>query len=548
MMNSHYDTVTTSPGGGDSCATVSVVLEVLRKMSRTDQPFEHSVVFLLNGAEEVGLLAAHAFITQHKWAKDIKAFINMDSAGNGGREILFRVGPQHPWLLNVSGTFLRGFLTSILGFFQYYRKTSSHPYSTVMAEEMFRADLVPSGTDYQYFVQFGGIPGYDFAQISNGYVYHTQYDVQETIPMESLQNTGDNILALTLALANADELRGNQTDSLEEGEAVFFDFLGWFLINYNNTVEIIVNVVVILLGAAGIWLAMVRITTPYENKRKIVLEFFLSFAVQLLSVVLGGVLAFVLNLVYFNIGRSMSWYAQPWLIFGLYFCPFVFGMCFSCLFIQKLRKNLALSLEHRVQLLLHAHCLLLVLLLTFFTIVRLRSGYMVMLTVLFHSIPVLINAATKLQDRGHQWLWAHLVGNGLVNFSYFATLSITAFVCFIPVAEKYFGGDNPEFVVALLSILMSFLMLGFLVRIEIILNFQKLLSSCSIQVPLISLFRSPERIVGAIFGIMVLTWILMATPVGFPYRDETALQRKFIGVSSKCLTTNFNYSVVLFAV
>jgi Zn-dependent M28 family amino/carboxypeptidase len=102
MMNSHFDTVATSPGGGDSCATVSVLLEVLRKISRMEQPFQHSLVFLLNGAEEFGLFAAHAFITQHKWAKDIKAFINMDSAGNGGREILFRVGPQHPWLLNVS--------------------------------------------------------------------------------------------------------------------------------------------------------------------------------------------------------------------------------------------------------------------------------------------------------------------------------------------------------------------------------------------------------------------------------------------------------------
>lgn len=57
LLNTHYDSVPISPGGGDSCTMVSVMLEVLRVMSQYPTQFEHSVIFLFNGAEENGLQA-----------------------------------------------------------------------------------------------------------------------------------------------------------------------------------------------------------------------------------------------------------------------------------------------------------------------------------------------------------------------------------------------------------------------------------------------------------------------------------------------------------
>lgn len=55
-----------------------------------------------------------------------------------------------------------------------------------------------------------------------------------------------------------------------------------------------------------------------------ILEFVIAIAIQLLGLALGaGVtmfIAFVLDIC----GRSMSWYSNQWLIFGLYFCPFFF--------------------------------------------------------------------------------------------------------------------------------------------------------------------------------------------------------------------------------
>lgn len=83
LINTHFDSVPGSPGAGDAGILVTVMLEVLRVLSQLPSTLQHSVVFLFNSAEEFELNGAHQFITQHRWASDIRAYINMDSCGTG---------------------------------------------------------------------------------------------------------------------------------------------------------------------------------------------------------------------------------------------------------------------------------------------------------------------------------------------------------------------------------------------------------------------------------------------------------------------------------
>lgn len=139
LINSHYDSVPSSNGAGDAIIMISVMLETLRVLSQSNLVFRNSFIFLFNGAEENGLQGAHGFISQHKWASQVKALINLDSAGSGGKERLFQHNSK--WLLNL------------------YIKHAPHPLTIVTAQEMFDANLIPSDTDFRIFRDFGNVSG-----------------------------------------------------------------------------------------------------------------------------------------------------------------------------------------------------------------------------------------------------------------------------------------------------------------------------------------------------------------------------------------------------
>ena len=64
-------------GASDDAANFCVMLEILRVLSTTDKVNRHSVLFLFNGAEETILQASHGFVTQHKWASNVRGEYEM---------------------------------------------------------------------------------------------------------------------------------------------------------------------------------------------------------------------------------------------------------------------------------------------------------------------------------------------------------------------------------------------------------------------------------------------------------------------------------------
>lgn len=158
----------------------------------------------------------------------LKAFINIESAGSNGKEILFQSGPNHSWLVEVGNWNFLFFVefewwcfvsdvqkigsTSIR---QQCRRRSlpigihsvGHRFSCV--QRLWKHSRYHEEKNFLYVTDwrnFFGVTGLDLAHPMNGYRYHTKYDHINYISTPCLQRTGDNVLGLVRSIANSEQL------------------------------------------------------------------------------------------------------------------------------------------------------------------------------------------------------------------------------------------------------------------------------------------------------------------------------------------------------
>ncbi|XP_060660225.1 endoplasmic reticulum metallopeptidase 1-like [Drosophila nasuta] len=487
LVNSHFDTVLTSPGASDDGFMVATMLEVLRVMATSEKYFEHPVVFLFNGDEEMGMQASHGFITQHKWAKNCKAFINLEGAGGAGREIVFQTGPYHPWLTN------------------YYKKSAKHPFATTLAEEIFQSGLIPSDTDYRIFVQYGDIPGFDFAQMINGYVLHSKYDRIDVIPRGAIQNSGDNVLELVWALSNAPEMR--DTNAYRTGHAVFFDFLGLYFFNYTEDTGKILNysagvvTLLLILVSACRMSAFSNLSCCQVLQRLIILS-----VVQIIALVFAMGIPLTIAYVIDNFGLSLSYFSATYLIIGLYICPSLFGLSLPTMIYYQLQQNSYVSFTYHLQLGLHSWALIVSGLVLSLTEYGIRSVYILTIILVFYAISLALNLLTTFHDSGYNWTWLHISSQVIpfLNSSYV----IYIYLLTMPAISGRSGSaSNPDIIISVLSALLTVLCFGFLA-------------------PLINMFRRPSIVVFSLFLVSAIAMYLAScTQIGFPYRPKTNPER-----------------------
>ncbi|KRG04648.1 endoplasmic reticulum metallopeptidase 1 [Drosophila mojavensis] len=487
LVNSHFDSKPATPSAGDAGFMIVTMLEVLRVIATTKQSIQHPIVFLFNGAEEGALEGSHGFITQHKWASNCKAVVNLDAGGSGGREVLFQSGPNHPWLVD------------------YYKKYIKYPFATTMAEEGFQSGTIPSDTDFRQFNKYGKLPGLDMAQCINGFVYHTKYDVIDIIPLESLQNTGDNILSLVRGLANATEL--HDTEAHGDGHAVFFDFLGLYFIHYSETTGIFINLAAAASALILVFLSMWRMSAvSHESFSNVAHGFILVLIIQTICCVLGLALPLIVAHVMDNWQQSLTYYSSPLLLIGLYVCPSLIGLSLPLTIYFSFQHNAKISRSYHLQLALHAQAVILAILTIALTAYGLRTAYILVIPLIFYVLALALNLLTTLHDRGLAWTGLLKVSQ-IVPFLYSSYLFYFFIVVLTPMGGRSFSSSNPDISIALLSAAGTILSFGFLL-------------------PLINTFRRPSFVVLTLITITALAlYLASSTQIGFPYRAKTNGQR-----------------------
>ncbi|CAO1401575.1 unnamed protein product [Diamesa serratosioi] len=482
MLNCHFDSVPGSPGASDDSANCAIMLEILRKLSQSSTKNKHSVIFLFNGAEETGLRASHGFITKQQWRKDIKAFINLEAAGSGGKEMLFQTGPGHTWIVD------------------HYKKVK-YPNAHAAGEEIFQSNLIPSDTDFRIFRDYGNIPGMDFAHAKAGYRYHTKFDSIDYITPNVLQRTGENIMTLVQSIANSIELSDTSKYS-KTSSAVYFDYLGFFFITYTTTTGKIINFAIVLLTVSLSFLSLTKATVHIHSKR-IVTETLLGFLSMVLGTGFSGLVCFIIAFVLDQMDYSMSWYRSTFL------APLIYGTAslisqiavYNLVEFSLANKKTPISLGLKVQARLNGVNLFWSVIVLGLTVAGYRVGYLFMIILLINLVGNIVNFVCQLHNSVHNWLYAHMIGQFFIIF-WASSFFHVVIDLFIPITGRSGSNKNPDTTIGAICCIMTLFMCSYFIPLT-----QLLKKYVVMFLTLISLF-----LVGIILAI--------STNIGFPYQNE----------------------------
>ncbi|KQX17822.1 MULTISPECIES: M20/M25/M40 family metallo-hydrolase [unclassified Sphingomonas] len=204
MLMAHHDSVWGSPGAGDDAMAVAAALEVARAIGARGRP-ERDLILLFTDSEEIGLDGSIAFFDRHPLARRTGAIINMEARGAGGRANMFETGPGNGAMMRL------------------YADQVDRPATNSLSVLIY--DLMPNYTDYT-IAKRKGIAGFNLAVLDRGYAYHSPLATVAALDPASLQDMGDQALALASALAFATEMPARSEN------AAFSDLLGRVTIVY----------------------------------------------------------------------------------------------------------------------------------------------------------------------------------------------------------------------------------------------------------------------------------------------------------------------------
>lgn len=478
LVNCHFDSVPQSPGASDDAVSCAIMLEIIQVLLQSDVEFKHNIIFLFNGSEENMLPASHGFITQHIWAEGIRAFINLEACGSGGRELVFQTGPEHPWLVEA------------------YAKVAPHPFASVIAHEIFQSGVIPADTDFRIFRDYGNIPGLDIAYMKNGYVYHTKYDTEDRIPNGSIQRAGDNVLEVVRYLAHSDIL--GHADARASGSVVFFDVLGLFMIYYPEWIGIVMNLIVVVIS---LYITYNKAKASFQygvSSAVYVKQLGYTFLIQLAGCIASFVTVTMIAIFLDAFHRTMSWYSKPYLAFFLYMAPTMMSVI-AVLYFALPRQKKFFQFHDGLWVIESMYFEISKLVWTFFTLVmtllRLKSSFFCMIWVLFPMTGRVVldqiydRTAVKKKPKDWKWLMVHL-SSLCVPLILNMYLIYTTFAMFIPIMGRAGSSINPDLLIGYKAASMA-------------------LATMSFLCPLVMVMNKPNNVISTLYMSTIITVILV---------------------------------------
>ncbi|MGC5011596.1 M20/M25/M40 family metallo-hydrolase [Streptosporangium sp. DT93] len=186
FVTAHYDSVPEGPGANDDGAGTASAIETARALLADGRRPRNDVVLLVTDGEEVGLLGAEAFAAGHPLAGGKSVVLNNEARGAKGPVLMFRSTRPNGGLVSVFGS------------------AAPHPVADSAFADLL--ELLPNDTDFTAFAP-AGMSVLDSAFANAGTYYHSVLDDPSHVDLPTLQQMGDNTLALVRAFGDADLAR-----------------------------------------------------------------------------------------------------------------------------------------------------------------------------------------------------------------------------------------------------------------------------------------------------------------------------------------------------
>ncbi len=207
----HYDSQPNTPAAADDGVGAASLLESMRAIL-AEPGLRNDLIFIFTDCEELDAQGSQAFYTQHPWAKEIRAMVNLESGTPDG------------------GVFLTKVTEGNLPLAQAFETQTPNPVAYSFLTQLLTIFSGGFGTDMTVFAE-NGVPGIEpMFGLSYRIGYHSALDNVEALDRGTLQQQGSNALGLARHFGSLDlsTLKTHQ-------DATFFTLIPGVNVLYSGT-------------------------------------------------------------------------------------------------------------------------------------------------------------------------------------------------------------------------------------------------------------------------------------------------------------------------